>query len=525
MKDMKLSTKLMLMLSIPIIGLLFFSINGILEKFSILEETETIQVLSKLAVHTSALVHELQKERGATAGFVGSQGKKFAQELPAQQADTDQKITELETFLSNFDQELLQKGKRDFQQAVTELARIQNQRKAIGALNIQTSEAIGYFTNMNALFLKTISRISGLSSDGKISTMLSSYGLFLQAKERAGIERAVVNGVFASKQLSVKLYTRVNQLINAQQAFLDLFLFSASPEQQEFYHNKMSAPSVSEVERMRALALGVLSKTEISTSLQKHFGYGGFIHFFKNYVIRGDQKYVEQFQQKYGELVKILERSQEIGTLTRADQENLEIIRKTAEKYRSAFGTVTELKKTEQSIQQIDAAIKISDGPAIQALAKMAQGGDFGVDPENWFRTITNKINLLKEVENKLSDDIILYTDQVRSAAQFTLTLFVVLALAVIIVAVITAVFITRNILKSLAQSRNVANQVAEGDLKVELAAVSSNEIGQLFMAMQKMIDALKIKVQLAQNISEGNLTDDVVLASEEDTLGKALQE
>ena len=43
----------------------------------------------KLAVSISNLVHETQKERGATAGYVGSKGKKFTKRLPAQRLLTD----------------------------------------------------------------------------------------------------------------------------------------------------------------------------------------------------------------------------------------------------------------------------------------------------------------------------------------------------------------------------------------------------------------------------------------------------
>ena len=46
----------------------------------------------------SAVLHELQKERGSSAGFIGSGGRKFANIISRQQVSTDKKIQELKTF-------------------------------------------------------------------------------------------------------------------------------------------------------------------------------------------------------------------------------------------------------------------------------------------------------------------------------------------------------------------------------------------------------------------------------------------
>ena len=52
-----------------------------------------IAPLTELSVVYSELVHELQKERGMTAGFLGSGGTQFASKLKNQRQDTDKKRT------------------------------------------------------------------------------------------------------------------------------------------------------------------------------------------------------------------------------------------------------------------------------------------------------------------------------------------------------------------------------------------------------------------------------------------------
>ncbi len=102
---LKFRSKLILLLVFPLSGMFYFSTLGILDKNDLLEESYRIEKLSEFAITGSALVHELQKERGATSGFLGSEGRKFSTELPEQRARTDERFQDLNTFLRGFEDE------------------------------------------------------------------------------------------------------------------------------------------------------------------------------------------------------------------------------------------------------------------------------------------------------------------------------------------------------------------------------------------------------------------------------------
>ena len=101
--NLKIRNKLLIMLFFPVAGLLYFSTSSVWDKWRQSNEMASLEILSDLAVKTSALVHELQKERGMTGGFLGSKGAKFASELPAQRSETDKRAAELNAFLKSFD--------------------------------------------------------------------------------------------------------------------------------------------------------------------------------------------------------------------------------------------------------------------------------------------------------------------------------------------------------------------------------------------------------------------------------------
>ena len=103
MENMKIGTRIALALVVPIVGLFLFSGFLVLEKRQIVTVMDDIQELANLAPVISALVHELQKERGQSAVFINSEGKAFADTLPGQRRITDKRRAELESALGSFD--------------------------------------------------------------------------------------------------------------------------------------------------------------------------------------------------------------------------------------------------------------------------------------------------------------------------------------------------------------------------------------------------------------------------------------
>ncbi len=66
--------KIILLALIPVIALVVVTINELIIKRSISSEMEEMLKVAELVVRSSTSVHEFQKERGASAGFIGSKG-------------------------------------------------------------------------------------------------------------------------------------------------------------------------------------------------------------------------------------------------------------------------------------------------------------------------------------------------------------------------------------------------------------------------------------------------------------------
>lgn len=199
-----------------------------------------VSPLAQLAVKASSMVHETQKERGATAGFLGSKGKKFVTELPAQRTNTDQKISELRGFLQGFDSTPYGSSfESDLNAALSKLDRMSGIRSSVSNLNIAGSEAIGYYTGVNAAFLGIIGNMTAQSNNGEISRNIAAYVNFLQGKERAGVERAVMANTFARDAFGPRMFDKFSKLVAEQDTYANVFSSLATTEAQTFYEQTM----------------------------------------------------------------------------------------------------------------------------------------------------------------------------------------------------------------------------------------------------------------------------------------------
>ncbi|RKZ93258.1 MAG: hypothetical protein DRR19_01755, partial [Candidatus Parabeggiatoa sp. nov. 1] len=180
LKNIKISHKLALMVAIPILGLVYFTIDSTLEKREIVNQMNLLQELSELAVKSSSLIHELQKERGMSAGFIGSQGARFAQELQVQRVSTDNAIKKLDSLVKHFNfKPFGNEIKETMEINFTELNAIEARRNLVDDFSVE--KQLGYYTTIiNSLFIG-INYLSKVITHAELSNRVVTYVNLLQA--------------------------------------------------------------------------------------------------------------------------------------------------------------------------------------------------------------------------------------------------------------------------------------------------------------------------------------------------------
>ncbi len=491
LKNLKISQKLILVITIPVLVACYFTITGFTEKSRFVSHIESLEKLIQLATLSSNLVHEIQKERGLTAGYIGSEGKESQQALLNQHGLVDQKRKDLMAFInSNKDQ--IQHANLELQKPLDLLQEMANKRNAIINLQLPLREALGYYTGINTAFFEMINNMVGLSQNQEISAKIIAYLNFMKGKEKAGIERAVANNGFTLGQFSPVMFNQFSSLVTAQSNYLNIFLSLTTPEQRDFFETTMSAPPIQEVEKMRQIVFSIQNKNRISFEIFAYAGYGGIIHQFKNYVLRGQERYVKSFMTQYQQITQLFEEFRKLPLVSPADLEDVRIIQNTFDTYRAAIITAQGMHEdTTASIQEIDSAIKISDGPAIKAIQHLVQGGSLGVDAADWFRAATERIELLKKVEDRLAINLANRAVELKQEGSNQKILFILISMLGGVITLWLTFSIVRNILQNLKIAVRVNQQLAEGNFAVELEINTNDEIGQLLTSMQKMVTSL----------------------------------
>lgn len=137
--------------------------------------------------------------------------------------------------------------------------------------------------------------------------------------------------------------------------------------------------------------------------------------------------------------------------------------------------------------------------------------GNFNIDPQYWFSTITNKINIMKEIEDYLVSDLI---ERVEKHKKESIQIFAVEFAIFLIVSLITLILgliLVSRIVHSIREVSDKSENLSVGDLTVVLNTRSNDELGKMneklniFIASLKtMIDEIKRKTfDIASNSKE----------------------
>lgn len=111
-----------------------------------------------------------------------------------------------------------------------------------------------------------------------------------------------------------------------------------------------------------------------------------------------------------------------------------------------------------------------------------------------------------------------------QQMAQRTLYALGAINFFAVLISIFNGVFLSRLISRPVVKMTQVAEQLASGNINLNVEADSRDEVGRLAQSFNKVIDSTKEQAVLAQQIAQGNLSVDVHVRSGNDVLGQSLQ-
>ena len=257
-----INQRIALIALIPILGFLALSIQNVFDRQTTVREMGSLIPMADLARDASALVHQLQPERGASVGFISSKGStEFRGIVAKRRAETDEKIAVFRKTIASRDwAELDPELAKLLQRAGADLDRLETHRTAVDGLTLTVAENIKYYTSVIDNLVDVIGLLVQASRDPDVSSMLASYRSLVQAKEKAGLERAIGSRLFNEGRFVPDAHKRLVELVASQNVYLEEFALFATPKHRRIFEKTVSGPDVDTVMEWREVLLA-LSKT------------------------------------------------------------------------------------------------------------------------------------------------------------------------------------------------------------------------------------------------------------------------
>lgn len=376
LQNLKIRYKLLLLLVVPLCGMVMFASWGIRSNYVLSQRMVQTETLTRFAVQVGDLIHEIQKERGYSSGFINTKGAKFGAELNGQREKVNKKLASVKQVFTANASALAAAGP-GFNAAGAVLSSLQETRGRIDALQIEGSESFGIYTKLIDAYTRVIAKVATTSDAPEVMREASAYYAFVKAKEEAGKERATLNAVLGAGRFDDETYQRTFDIAGAQKTYLEQFRTFAPDTLLRSYDEKAAHPSFEKTRQIRSAVL-----------------------------------------------------------------------------------------------------------------AKGVSGG-FGITPEEWFASASEKIDVLKEFEDELAKSIIVTAKGEATEARHSLLVALLSTFALCVVTVIVCFLIMRGITNPIAQLLAMLKDIAqgEGDLTRRLTAERRDELGEVSLWFNRFVE------------------------------------
>lgn len=387
--DISIKYKLSVIMLLPILALTIFIGLKVWDLQQKAARQQQLVGLMDISITANNLVHEIQKERGLSAGFLSSHGEKFADDMIKQRQKANEAFEAYKIKIESYKLKSFGEGySEQISIAYNELTKVDDIRKKISDFQIDQPTAVAYYTSLTTKLLGITEKALVSTHDDNILRELSAYLYFIQAKEKAGIERATGAAGFGSGW-NPALLNKFEDLISTQKTYLNVFLTYASEAERIEYQEMAKDPVFLNIEKMREVAFKSLN----------------------------------------------------------------------------------------------------SNGDLIETIGS-----------EVWFAAMSKKINILKEFENRLVENVSKSAFEVAKIALFERNVSLILSILLVILVIVSITFSIRNLMRSINNTENTMAALALGNRDVEIIGIErQDEIGGMARSIAAFKKGLLEKQQLEQ--------------------------
>ena len=197
------------------------------------------------------------------------------------------------------------------------------------------------------------------------------------------------------------------------------------------------------------------ARQSLIMQIKSDMGFGGGIHNFKNYVLRGTDKYYGRIKDNLSSVLGNIDKYRGLPDLTAEERKALDKIQGVVQAYMDNTDKIKPIINDSGSPKEVDAVVKINDSPALEGFKVL----------DDHYHDMTGSVRTT-------------LADSIGSVVNASLAAIIIISLTVTIV----AGFLINSLVRRIASVSQAMQQIADGDgdLSRRLGASGSDEISQL---------------------------------------------
>ncbi|OOZ40339.1 hypothetical protein BOW53_08175 [Solemya pervernicosa gill symbiont] len=220
--------------------------------------------------------------------------------------------------------------------------------------------------------------------------------------------------------------------------------------------------TLGQVLKTNDMADALLSKGRIVADIRAAIGYGGFIHYYKNYLLRSEAELLNQARRHLQMALQSIERYRQQPT-NRAEEVALQDITAMLTEYSGQLQHISKLFIEDVDVDEIDRRVKIDDKPALRGL-----------------QALDREISLQVERSSSRVSEALLVVTRTLSVGTWGVII------SMLLVALFAFWLMQARVIGPLLRLTRSMTQLAKNDLDIEIALhYRDNELGEMAQAVR----------------------------------------
>jgi methyl-accepting chemotaxis protein len=240
---------------LPLLAFAGIAGKELLDRRSLAADMDAIGIVAQAAPMIAAVVHELQKERGATVGYIDSREESLATLMRNQRPMTDKVLATWNQRVAEYEQSYPNtKFAKNLDIAKKRLAELPNMRKAIDESTSDSQKVMEIMVSGVAGLLNVIDAMDDMTENGRIIHQSQALVALMRRKEYTAQGRGWGMIGFGSGQFIPQMYQAFMRSQNLADAFTTIFSRAATQAQIDFVNNSINTQARDAMLKMRQAA-------------------------------------------------------------------------------------------------------------------------------------------------------------------------------------------------------------------------------------------------------------------------------